>query len=50
MNTLCRILFQYYMALRLWWHCRNNPRVARRIVRLTMLMQEETDVLLGRLE
>lgn len=49
MKILYRTLFQYYMAFRLWWHCRNNPRTARRVVRLTRLMQEEADVLLGRL-
>ena len=49
MKILCRTLFQHYMAFRLWWHCRNNPQTARRIVRLMVLMQESSDVLLGRL-
>gem|GEM_PF-4801253 len=49
MKTLCRTLFQHYMAFRLWWYCRTNQRIARRVACLSLLVQEEADVLLGRL-
>ncbi len=49
MKTLWHILYQHLLALRIWWHCRRDERLAQRIASLNSLLQRDVDVPLGHL-
>ena len=47
MNTLWRTLYQHLQALRIWWYCKRDERLARRVVSLVALLEQGTNVAPG---
>jgi hypothetical protein len=43
MNTLWRTLHQYWLALRIWWRCKHDPHMSRRVAQLVALLQQDMD-------
>jgi predicted lipid carrier protein YhbT len=43
MNTFWRTLYQHLLALRIWWRCKRDPRIAGRIAHLLAVLSQDTD-------
>ena len=41
MKTLWRTVYQHLEALRIWWRCRRDQRVARRVQSLITLLEQD---------
>jgi hypothetical protein len=49
MKTTWHTLYQHILALRIWWACRRDARVARRVLGLVALLEQDADTAPGRL-
>jgi hypothetical protein len=43
MNTLLHTLHQHWLALRIWWRCKRDPRTAGHVVYLLSVLRQEAD-------
>ena len=49
MKILWHTLYQHLLALRIWWYCRHDERLAQRVAALNALLQQDVDVSLRHL-
>ncbi len=47
MKTTWHTLYQHILALRIWWACRRDARLARRVLCLAALLERDADPTLG---
>jgi hypothetical protein len=43
MNAFWHTLHQHLLALRIWWRCKRDPHMSRRVATLIALLSQDTD-------